>query len=220
MNPRPIQDEYLLDYAAGSAPEAVSVLVAAHLELCPAARATLARLEAVGGQLLEDLPPAGLSPATIEAVFARLDATPQDAPRKSAPAMPGLALPKALAPYIPDGIDNLHWRKASRGFEEAMLTRQGHHAMSLLRSTNGGRVPTHSHTGTELLLVLDGSFHDERAVYARGEVSVGDGDMMHSPTVDRGMNCLCLAVDDGAARLPGFTGRLINPLLRWYARAR
>jgi putative transcriptional regulator len=221
MMPRPIHDEYLLDYAAGAAPEAVSVLVASHLELCPAARATLARLEAVGGVYLEQLPPAGLSPATIEAVFAKLDSTPQEIRAALPQTRDAFGLPKALAPYIPEGgIDALQWRKASRGFEEAMLTRQGHHAMSLLRSTNGGRVPTHSHTGTELLLVLDGSFHDERAIYARGDVSIGDGDVMHSPTVDRGQNCLCLAVDDGAARLPGMTGRLLNPFLRWYAKAR
>jgi putative transcriptional regulator len=88
MMPRPIHDEYLLDYAAGAAPEAVSVLVASHLELCPAARATLARLEAVGGVYLEQLPPAGLSPATIEAVFAKLDSTRSVCPRRSPPISP------------------------------------------------------------------------------------------------------------------------------------
>jgi putative transcriptional regulator len=212
--PRPIADEWLLDFASGSAPEAVSVLVAAHLELCPQARATLARLDAVGGALLEELPPAGLSPSSIEAVFAKLDGLAQEE-RPLPPAQTGL--PRALAPYLPHGLDGLVWKNAGRGFEEAQLGRRGRHAMSLLRARDGGRVPTHTHTGTEFLLVLDGAFRDERAHYARGEVCIGDADTMHTPTVERGTSCLCLVVDDGAARLPGWTGRLLNPLLRWKA---
>jgi putative transcriptional regulator len=212
--PRPIADEWLLDFASGAAPEAVSVLVAAHLELCPEARATLARLDAVGGALLEELPPAGLSPASIEAVFARLDGLAQDM-RTAPPADAGL--PRALAPYLPNGLDGLAWKNAGRGFEEAQLGRRGRHAMSLLRARDGGRVPTHTHTGTEFLLVLDGAFRDERAHYARGEVCIGDADTMHTPTVERGTSCLCLVVDDGAVSLPGWTGRLLNPLLRWKA---
>ncbi len=218
LSPRPLADEWLLDYAAGSAPEAVSVLVAAHLELCPEARATLARLEAVGGAMLEDLPPAGLSPASIEAVFAKLDALAQESAAAPQPARGAVAaLPRALAPYIPDGIDALPWKNAGRGFEEAALGRRGRHTMSLLRARDGGRVPTHTHTGTEFLLVLDGSFRDERAAYARGEVCVGDAETLHTPTVDRGTSCLCLSVSDGAVRLPGLMGRLLNPLLRWQA---
>lgn len=212
--PRPIADEWLLDFASGSAPEAVSVLVAAHLELCPEARATLARLDAVGGALLEELPPAGLSPSSIEAVFARLDGLVQEAPPARATRT---GLPRALAPYLPNGLEGLTWKNAGRGFEEAQLGRRGRHAMSLLRALDGGRVPTHTHTGTEFLLVLDGAFRDERAHYARGEVCVGDADTMHTPTVERGTSCLCLVVDDGAVLLPGWTGRLLNPLLRWKA---
>lgn len=213
-DPRPIADEWLLDYAAGSAPEAVSVLVAAHLELCAQARATLARLEAVGGALLEELPPAGLSPASIETVFAKLDGLAQETP---APAAPSSVVPRALAPYLPDGLDGLTWKNAGRGFEEASLGRRGRHTMSLLRARDGGRVPTHTHTGTEFLLVLDGAFRDERALYSRGEVCVGDADTLHTPTVDRGTHCLCLVVDDGSVRLPGLMGRVLNPLLRWKA---
>lgn len=214
-SPNPIADEWLLDYASGSAPEAVCVLVAAHLELCPAARETLARLEAVGGALLEELPPVGLSPASIEAMFAKLDGLAQETAASAVPS--ASAMPRALAPYLPGGLDGLTWKNAGRGFEEASLGRRGRHAMSLLRARDGGRVPTHSHTGTEFLLVLDGAFRDERALYSRGEVCIGDSDTLHTPTVDRGTHCLCLVVDDGTVRLPGLAGRLLNPFLRWKA---
>ena len=58
IRPRPIADEWLIDRAAGAAPEPVSVLVEAHLSMCPEARATAARLDAVGGALLERIEPA------------------------------------------------------------------------------------------------------------------------------------------------------------------
>jgi len=50
-------DERLLEYASGAAPEPIALLVATHLALCPACRHVTAELEAVGGALLETLPP-------------------------------------------------------------------------------------------------------------------------------------------------------------------
>ena len=47
----------LLDYASGALPEPMALLIATHLALCPACRRTVAELEAVGGALLEALPP-------------------------------------------------------------------------------------------------------------------------------------------------------------------
>ena len=45
----------LLDYAAGNQDEPVSLLVATHLALCPACRATVERFETVGGAMIEEL---------------------------------------------------------------------------------------------------------------------------------------------------------------------
>ncbi|WP_332308091.1 zf-HC2 domain-containing protein, partial [Elstera litoralis] len=50
-------ESLLIDYAAGTLPEAISLLVATHLTYCPTCRKEMAALEAVGGAMLDSLPP-------------------------------------------------------------------------------------------------------------------------------------------------------------------
>ena len=53
MSRHPAPDELLLDYAAGALPEGPALAVALHVALDPGARATVDRLNAVGGALIE-----------------------------------------------------------------------------------------------------------------------------------------------------------------------
>ena len=213
--PRPISDEWLVDYAAGSAPEPVAVLLEAHLSLCAEARATLARLDAVGGAMLERIEPASLSPHALDTMLARLDA-PVPA-RAAAPAPEAHPfLPASLIPYVGRGIEALDWKTVVKGVDEAALPTGGPatHRMSLMRIAGGRAIPAHTHYGDELLLVLQGSFEDGHGHYARGEVCASDETVEHTPRADRAIDCLCLAVTTGPVKLTTGWGRLLNPLLR------
>jgi putative transcriptional regulator len=212
-HPRPLTDEWLVDYAAGTAPEAVAVLLRAHLSLCPEARATAARLEAVGGALLDGLAPAAMAPGALDAVLARLDA-PAPAVARPAPTHP--TIPSALLPYTGPDIDRLAWKRVVKGVDEAVLPtgEGGSYRMSLLRIVGGRSIPAHTHYGDELLMVLDGAFEDGRGHYVRGDVCAADDSVTHAPTADRTGDCLCLAVTSGPIKLTGSWGRLLNPLLR------
>ncbi len=215
IQPRPLADEWLVDYAAGAAPEPVRVLVDAHLSLCADARATLARLDAVGGAMLERIEPAPLAAGALDAMLARLDAP--FAARPTPPAPPAHpVLPAALLPYTGPDLDALQWSSVVKGVDEAMLPTGGPatHRMSLLRIVGGRAVPAHTHYGDELLLVLQGSFADGHGHYARGDVCASDETVEHTPTADRGADCLCLAVTTGPVKLTRGWGRLLNPLLR------
>jgi len=214
-HPRAIADEWLVDYAAGAAPEAVAVLVDAHLSLCAPARATLARLDAVGGALLDRMEPAALAPDALDRMMARLD---RPAPPAASPA-PRAAhplLPEALVPYAGTDLDALAWRKVVKGVEEATLPTglPASHKMSLLRIAGGRAIPAHTHYGDELLLVLQGGFEDGHGHYLRGDVCASDETVTHQPTADRAVDCLCLAVTTGPVKLTGGWGRPLNPLLR------
>ncbi|MBI3507062.1 MAG: cupin domain-containing protein [Proteobacteria bacterium] len=215
LAPRPLADEWLVDYAAGSAPEPVAALLEAHLSLCPAARATLARLDAVGGALLERIEPAALSEDALDAMLARLDAPAPVLARAPKPEAHPI-LPAALIPYVGRDIETLGWKTVVRGVDEVALPAGGPatHRMSLMRIAAGRAVPAHTHYGDELLLVLQGSFEDGHGHYARGDVCASDETVEHAPKADRGMDCLCLAVTTGPVKLTTGWGRLINPLLR------
>ena len=208
-----IADEWILDHAAGSTPEPIAVLLEAHLALSAPARATYARLAAVGGVLLDQQAPADLAPGSLENLFARLD---REAPPPARQRTPHPMLPDALLAYTGADLDTLAWRRVVKGVEQAplKLAHPSPFEMSLLRIAGGKSIPQHTHEGDELLLVLAGAFEDGRGHYARGDVCAADATVDHAPNADRATDCVCLHVANAPIKLTGPFGRLINPLLR------
>jgi putative transcriptional regulator len=214
-NRHPIGDEFLLDYAAGTAPEPIALVVASHVALNPQSRETLSRLEAAGGALLNELPPASVAEASLERVLARLE-TQEATPLPTQPRNAEVRLPEALRAYLPEGIEALPWRRRAGGLAEAELPCGDgqHYKVSLLRIGAGKPIPRHGHSGEELLLVLQGGFADEHGHYVRGDVCFADAAVEHRPLADADGDCLCLAVTEGPIRLKGLPGFLLRPFLR------
>ncbi|MEL6287575.1 MAG: ChrR family anti-sigma-E factor [Pseudomonadota bacterium] len=69
-----IDPELIEGYATGRLEAGWSLLVAAHLELCPEARATAAAYEAVGGAMLDTIDPVDVAPTCCDAVLKRVGA--------------------------------------------------------------------------------------------------------------------------------------------------
>ena len=67
-----LSDECLLEYAAGSLPEAESLVVASHLAMCSDCREQLELLEEVGAVLLEDGGVENVPSDSYEAVMAKI----------------------------------------------------------------------------------------------------------------------------------------------------
>ncbi len=222
----------LLDYAAGSLPEAWALAVACHLTFCPSCRAELRAMEAAGGGLLDQAAPAELKPGSLDAVLARLEPGSPDA----APGlMPGQAyraqqqagrpagrqsgqapVPRPLAAYLPDGFDNLPWRWSGAGLHAlplALPKARGGMA-SLLRIAPGAAMPVHGHAGEELTLVLSGGFTDERGAFRQGDVEYADGSVQHRPVAMADRPCICLAVTDAPLRFSGPFGWFFNQWAR------
>jgi putative transcriptional regulator len=209
----PIADEFLLDHASGAASAPVSLLVASHLTLNPAARRNYRRFEALGGVMLERIEPAATAPDALSRLMARLDGPAETMPAADAHIVPGLPAP--LGRYVADGVDALPWRQVTKGVEEAMLAVNGAggEKATLLRIAAGRAIPKHTHRGIEMTLVLDGAYDDEAGHYDRGDVSVADGRIEHQPVAASARDCLCLVVASSPIRLTGPLMRLLNPFL-------
>lgn len=220
-----LPEEMLLDHAAGSLPEPVALFVATHLALCPACREAEARLEAVGGALLDEIDPEPIEGGGVDALFARIEATAakpnMTAEPETATASAGAVssdntpmLPRPLRDYVANGIETLNWRRRG-ALSEARLfqgTRGG--TVKLLRIRAGAMMPTHTHRSSELTLVLDGGYSDESGHYLRGDVSVADEQVTHRPRADDDGDCLCLTVSETPVWLTGPLSRFLNPFLR------
>jgi len=205
-----IPESALVEYASGAQAEAVALLVATHLTLCPACRARYTELEALGGELLDGLEPADLS-VDLGAVLSRLGEAPAPAPAPPAPPG-GFVLPRPLRDYV-GPLSGIQWTGIIPGIQqiELPITWEGV-PVRLTRLRGGTVVPAHTHTDEELSLVLTGGFEDEIGHYVRGDVAVYDNEHTHTQRIDRGEACITLAVNRGRMVPTGIAGKLIEKL--------
>lgn len=211
----PIADEFLLDYAAGTASEPIALIVASHAALNEQSGAMLRCLDAAGGALLNELEPTSVTDTAFDKVLAQLG--PQEpTPLPGRASVADTLLPPALRAYVPDGIDALPWRKRAGGLAEAELPCGDgkRYKVSLLRIGAGKPIMHHTHQGEEWLLVLDGGFSDGHGHYLRGDVCFADDAVEHRPLADSDGDCLCLAITEAPVRLKGVLGFLLQPFLR------
>jgi len=208
-------DEVLISYAAGSLKEPLALVVATHLSLCPRCRKDVARLEAIGGVLLENVQGVSISSNAVRRVLARLDdpAIENTEPDKIDGNANSILLPSPLRDYLDKEIDHLEWI-SFRGLEKVELLQEFNSFHTrLMRIKSGTTIPAHTHEGCEMTLVLAGGFSDEMGHYLRGDVAEADPSIDHRPVADPGEDCLCLAVTDAPLKLTGPFGRLLNPFL-------
>ncbi len=199
-------DEVLTDYAAGRLGRGPALVVFAHLAACPACCAEAERREAVGGALLGSLPAADLEPGALEGVLARLDGeSPRPSPDRGGVKLSGVLKDVPLGPrrWLGPGL----WmRRISRDRRTSGVT-------YLLRSGPGRRLPRHSHTGSELVCVIEGGFTDETGHYGPGDFAQSGAELLHAPATDPGEACLCLISAEGPMRMRDVIGRLVQPFV-------
>lgn len=206
----------LVAYAAGSLSEAQSLALCTHLAFCPACRRRSVEAEAVGGALLERIEPLPLAAAGLESVMARLDREPRESravPRAAVPGRAVPALPQPLAGYVESAASAAGWRMAGPGVQQLKLATGGGAQARLLRLKPGTPLPEHTHRGSELTLVLAGSYSDELGRFARGDLAELDETVDHRPVVDHGETCVALIVTDAPLKFRGLMARLAQPFI-------
>lgn len=207
-----LTDALLMGYAAGTLPEAFSLVVAAHISLCDECRARLGSFEALGGAVLEDTAPeASLAEGSFEATLARIAAQPAE-PLKPA-RKPGL-FPAPLQDYVGGDLEAVKWRGFRTGVRQAILSTSREASVRLLYIPAGMAVPDHGHRGLELTLVLQGAFRDEGDRFGPGDIEVATEALEHRPVAEKGADCICLAATDAPLRFKSLLPRLAQPFLR------
>lgn len=186
------------NFAAGALRAPAHALIAAHLEMKPENRRFVADLEDFAAMRMEDAAPSPISDRQ-----ARLDAIFNSA--LAAPAMPVMAspIPRALQRYAGTRLDAIAWKTVLPGFREWEIGTEDGCEMQMLWIKPGRKMPTHTHEGTELFLVLEGSFTDDTGRYGPGDISIADEGVTHRPVA--GMECPCIgfSVTDAPLRLTG-----------------
>jgi len=208
-------DSTVMAYGAGALGEGFSLVLAAHMEYCPRCRTRLAEAEALGGELLSELPPVEMSAGGFANVWERVQATPAAEPSKPLRPLPDDGLPAVLAPYLHGGLDACRWRSLVPGIRQHVLNgvESSRGSVRLLSIAPGITIPHHTHGRGELTLVLKGSYVDEIGRFQRGDLADMDASVQHQPVADTDEPCICLIATDQRLRFFGVFSRMLQPLI-------
>ena len=212
-----LSEELLLDYASGALSEAWSIAVAAHLSECPRCRASLTKLEEIGGSLLTDSTPEELSDDIFDNVLYRLDEVGNSGGneiKKGFEWASSYGIPAVVADYLPTDTKILPWKSLGLGVSQVVLETKDKSATArLLKIPAGKKVPHHSHNGRELTVIFSGGFTDETGSYGPGDIQEIHDNAEHQPWVREGEDCICLAVTEAPLKFTNVAVRLAQPLI-------
>ena len=216
-----LSETTLGEYANGLLNEALEVVVASHLTLCPACRARSELADRMGGYFIETSENA--KPAlTAQQLLTRAKASDSvfqhspDNTNSNSPATVAMeGVPQPLAQRLPANLDQIAWKRMAKGIQQVDLsnTVNGEGAFKLLKLEPGTEVWEHSHGDHELTLILRGSYTDEIGRFGVGDVAdLGPKDS-HEPVVDGGDPCITLIATNSPIRYKNFVGKLVQPFI-------
>jgi len=214
--------ELLNQFVQGELAAGKSIVVSAHMELCESCSAKAKELQALAVSSWVDPSSAMQSDQTSEADYVNMVAGIVTSSQiKSAPIEDlvevdidvldhSIKLPKVLAKAASQG---LKWKKVAGGISEAQLFIDNETQCEFIYMAPGGKVPVHTHQGSETTLVLEGSFEDELGEYKTSDFIIRDAQHNHQPHSKEG--CLCFSVLDSPLQFTEGLARLMNPLNRY-----
>lgn len=206
-----LDDAWYMDYAAGTLrSEGEAVLLASHLELNEGASTRVRDLERIGTALMMMAEPDDALSFDADSVLDLIEAgaVAQSTAATDVPACEAF-VPEALNAFLLEKKQTIRWEFLGPGLRKAMLwTGDEGEKLWLLKAQPGVAIPHHGHNGSELTLVLKGSFHDGDAQYVAGDVEEAGPETEHDIRIDEGGECICLALTRGKLRYD-------NPVLKF-----
>lgn len=203
-------DALMAHYASGQLSPALHGLVAAHLAIKPDNRGFVGALEALSARELETTAPTAIRnrDSRLASIFEMSSESIARKPQTDA------IIPAPLADFIGYRLDAVPWRTVLPGIREFQVPQADKTSgeASLLWIKPGRIMPSHTHDGAEVTLVLKGGFSDASGHYRRGDIAFADSDVDHRPRADEDEDCVCFAVTDAPLRLTGPFGRIVQRL--------
>jgi putative transcriptional regulator len=201
--------ESLMSCSAGSMPEAFAAVMASHMSICSCCQKDLAVMEQVGTILFESLTP---SPVTRTAPVIAMRGGEADRVELEPFGTVG-DVPASLAPVVGPHLDDIAWKRVSPGVWHypIELTDEQRGDLRLVKVAAGQCLPEHGHSGSEMTLVLRGSYTDASGRYNVGDVADLSIDTEHRPIADQNEGCICLIATEGRMKFRSVMARVIQP---------
>ncbi len=205
----------LNEFASGSLPLAQSACVSVHLHFCDHCQRQVSALTQVGAEMFDALEPAEVDDSMLDDLLNHLE----DEPPLTYVSKPSRSEGPVLVQRLMSGsYEDLKWQRINSALQISRLrTGDPDNEFALYHIKAGGSIPRHAHRGTELTLVLEGSFSDEEGIYHQGDFLIRDAADVHTPTASRTADCICIGVLDAPIKFTPWNYRLLNPFIQLQA---
>lgn len=210
FHPTPSQ---LQRFAEGNMSPAEALVVSAHCDMCPQcmAKVKVASENAAAAALDETS-----SDPKLDAILANIVQQPvAERPSISIPTVDSIELdgrefkvPRALRRYV---RQTGNWSSLVGKLWQAPVDLGDVGMANFIYMDKGGRVPEHTHKGSEFTLVINGEFSDGIADYDSGDFIALDGEHTHAPMSDTDEGCLVFSIVDKPLHFTSGLARLLNP---------
>ena len=201
--------ELLNAFVNADLPLGLSLIVAAHVEMCPSCRTKV--------DLMTDF-------AALRAFHQNEEQTQfgdmanqimndTSAPAERIKPQPKIITTQQADLQLPRALRSLpinDWFRLGKVSRATVDINEDNIHCHILKIDAGGEVPAHTHKGYEVTLLLDGYFEDEMGRYERGDFIWLDAEHTHKPVSVDG--CVCLTVANDALHFTQGMSRLLNPI--------
>lgn len=214
-----LDDATIMRYASGDLDPAFCIVVASHLAMCETCREAVRLAEAVGGEYLEHGAYAAVSDGAFDRLTRMLDTEETREPVlaeavQQAASVEQSDVPLPLQNLIGKSLDEVNWQWVVPGVQRCKIELTSTESSLFMLKINPGRkMPEHGHGGTEMTLILQGSYSDSMGRFGPGDIADLDEHVEHQPAVDSAEPCICLVATEEPTQFKGIVSRLMQPLV-------
>jgi putative transcriptional regulator len=205
--------EQLVKFAAGNCPASSALMISAHIDMCAQCRSATQHSQALLAiAALSEETPLGNEYANMMSDITLLPAaeSPVATNQASTLELDGrhFTLPRALRRYQ---SHTGNWSRLAGKLWQAPVDLGNDAKANFIYMEKGGKVPEHTHKGTELTLVIDGQYSDGLAEYDCGDFTLMGGTDRHLPHSEADEGCLVFTIVDQPLHFTSGIARLLNP---------
>ncbi|ABM02835.1 anti-ECFsigma factor, ChrR [Psychromonas ingrahamii 37] len=201
----------LASHSAAQLPLSLSIAVSAHLEMCPKCVTVTRQITEQQSDLFEaqDVTKNINFSNILDKIFEHQPER-QVEPKKVVMNSISVAGTEYQLPRAFTHFTDLKWSSFGAISRARVVKDTDNIRASLLHIDKNSIIPSHTHKGYELTLLLEGAFSDESGVYNKGDFIWLNNDLEHTPFTKEG--CLCYAVQDAPLRFVSGISQALNPL--------
>jgi putative transcriptional regulator len=203
-------------FSAGNCEPAMALMISAHVDMCPQCQHDCIEIQA---QLAKELFAPQPTIAPLDDQYLNMLSNITDLPisntvvteeSNTSIELDGkfFELPRALRRHAKN---TGNWSRLVGKLWQAPVDLGEIGKANFMYMEKGGRVPEHTHKGTEMTLVIDGQYGDGVAEYDCGDFTLLNNQHKHLPHSEADDGCLVFTIVDQPLHFTAGIARLLNP---------